>query len=407
MFDEAFADEFDFDVLDSTKIIPEELVPIRRVGRLVLDKTVDNFFAETEQVAFCTQNVPPGIDFTNDPLLQGRNFSYLDTQLKRLGSPNFTFLPVNAPRCPFATFQQDGHMAMSNPIGRSNYEPSSLGQPGEARESPDGRVPDVPGRRAGREAAAAPGELRRPLQPGPAVLREPDADRADCTSPTRSRSSSARWRRRPSGPAWWPACATSTRRWPRPSPTASGSPSCPDPLPAAMPTRDDLPESPALSILLNGPDSFAGRKVGILVSDDADASLLSGVQAALDAEGAIYELVAPKVGGVVLSDGTAVEADQKVEGGPSVLYDAVVILVSADGAAELAQKPEAKDFVTDAFAHAKFVGHTAAAAPLFDATGITALIDDGFVDLDETGGTERFVECCRDLRYWQRVGSVG
>src|SRR3954447_21318587 len=125
VFDDEFADRFAFDVLDSTKIIPEEEVPVRRVGRLVLDRVVDNFFAETEQVAFCTQNVVPGIDFTNDPLLQGRNFSYLDTQLKRLGSPNFTDLPINAPKCPFATFQQDGHMTLVNPKGRANYEPNS------------------------------------------------------------------------------------------------------------------------------------------------------------------------------------------------------------------------------------------------------------------------------------------
>ena len=92
VFDDAFADEFDFDVLDATKLIPEEILPVRRIGRLVLDRVVDNFFAETEQAAFCTNNIVPGIDFTNDPLLQGRNFSYLDTQLKRLGSPNFTHI---------------------------------------------------------------------------------------------------------------------------------------------------------------------------------------------------------------------------------------------------------------------------------------------------------------------------
>ena len=125
VFDDAFADSFDFDILDATKLIPEELVPVRRVGRLVLDRMVDNFFAETEQVAFCTQNIVPGIDFTNDPLLQGRNFSYLDTQIKRLGGPNFTHIPINAPKCPMAHFQQDGHMAMMNPVGRVNYEPNS------------------------------------------------------------------------------------------------------------------------------------------------------------------------------------------------------------------------------------------------------------------------------------------
>src|SRR3954464_13689111 len=127
LFDEAFAKKFDFDVLDATKIIPEEQVPVRPVGRMVLDRRVDNFFAETEQVAFCTQNVVPGIDFSDDPLLQGRNFSYLDTQLKRLGGPNFTHIPVNAPRCPVMHFQQDGHMAMRNPKGRANYEPNSWG----------------------------------------------------------------------------------------------------------------------------------------------------------------------------------------------------------------------------------------------------------------------------------------
>src|SRR5213075_893153 len=137
LFDEAFADKFAFDVLDATKIIPEEEVPVRRVGRLVLDRVVDNFFAETEQVAFCTQNIVPGVDFTNDPLLQGRNFSYLDTQLKRLGGPNFTHLPINAPKCPFHTLQQDGHMAFINPKGRANYEPNSWGTAvGGPRESP-------------------------------------------------------------------------------------------------------------------------------------------------------------------------------------------------------------------------------------------------------------------------------
>ena len=109
--------KFAFDVLDATKLIPEEEVPVRRVGRLVLDRCVDNFFAETEQVAFCTQNIVPGIDFTNDPLLQGRNFSYLDTQMKRLGGPNFTHIPINAPKCPFAQL----------PAGRSHGDAQSHG----------------------------------------------------------------------------------------------------------------------------------------------------------------------------------------------------------------------------------------------------------------------------------------
>src|SRR6201747_497534 len=150
LFDDAFADSFDFDVLDATKLIPEDLIPVQPIGRLVLDRVVDNFFAETEQVAFCTQNVVPGIDFTNDPLLQGRNFSYLDTQLKRLGGPNFTHIPVNAPKCPFANFQQDGHMAMINPVGRVNYEPNSWSpEEGGPREDPANGFQTFPAPEAG------------------------------------------------------------------------------------------------------------------------------------------------------------------------------------------------------------------------------------------------------------------
>ena len=181
LFDQEFADSFDFDVLDPTKLIPEEILPPIPVGRLVLDRMPDNFFAETEQVAFMTQNVPPGIDFSNDPLLQGRNFSYLDTQLKRLGSPNFTHMPINAPKCPFAHFQQDGHMAMRNPVGPREL-PAEL-----VRRRPAGnrRQRGFRSFRRGRGRAESPPprrKLRRPLQPGAAVLHQPDPARAEAIS---------------------------------------------------------------------------------------------------------------------------------------------------------------------------------------------------------------------------------
>jgi catalase len=149
LFDDEFADSFEFDVLDSTKIIPEEQIPVMKIGSFALDRVVDNFFAETEQVAFCTQNVVPGIGFTNDPLLHGRNFSYLDTQLKRLGSPNFTHIPINAPKIPVQNFQQDGHMAMRNPKGRVNYEPNSWGGP---RADPVSGYKHFPAEETGRKA---------------------------------------------------------------------------------------------------------------------------------------------------------------------------------------------------------------------------------------------------------------
>lgn len=131
VFDEAFAAKQPYDVLDATKLIPEEDVPVEIVGRMTLNRNVDNFFAETEQIAFLPSNIIPGIDFSNDPLLQGRLFSYLDTQKSRLGTTNFHQIPINAPKCPFHNFQRDGMMQTLVPTGRANYEPNSLAEAGE------------------------------------------------------------------------------------------------------------------------------------------------------------------------------------------------------------------------------------------------------------------------------------
>ncbi len=145
LFDEEFANKFDFDVLDATKLIPEEMLPLRIIGKMVLNRNVDNYFAETEQVAFCTRDVVPGIDFTNDPLLQGRNLSYIDTQLSRLGGPNYEQIPVNAPRCPVMNMQRDGHMTMRAQKGRVSYSPSSL-EADTPRQDPHERLRLVQGR---------------------------------------------------------------------------------------------------------------------------------------------------------------------------------------------------------------------------------------------------------------------
>jgi catalase len=138
VFDEAFASKQPYDVLDATKLIPEEVIPVEIIGRMTLNRNVDNFFAETEQVAFMPSNIIPGIDFSNDPLLQGRLFSYLDTQKSRLGTSNFHQIPINAPRCPFHNMQRDGMMQTLIPTGRANYEPNSLAdadETGGPRES--------------------------------------------------------------------------------------------------------------------------------------------------------------------------------------------------------------------------------------------------------------------------------
>ena len=181
IFTEEQADGFSFDVLDATKIVPEELIPIVPVGRLVLNRNPDNFFAETEQVAFCVAHVVPGIDFSNDPLLAGRIHSYVDTQISRLGGPNFHEIPVNRTQCPMRNLQRDGHMRQANPAGRVAYEPNSL-DPSGARESAEGGYTTAP------EGDAGP-KIRhrllhdlgvvggRSLHPGGGALRLLERDR--------------------------------------------------------------------------------------------------------------------------------------------------------------------------------------------------------------------------------------
>ncbi|PPI98438.1 catalase [Nocardia nova] len=401
LFDDDFADRFAFDILDPTKIIPEEEVPVRPVGKLVLNRVVDNFFAETEQVAFCTQNIIPGIDFTNDPLLQGRNFSYLDTQLKRLGGPNFTHLPVNAPKCPFATFQQDGHMAMVNPKGRANYEPNSwpdeIKGPREDPERGFTTVPETvsgPKRRLRAESFADHYSQARQFYVSQTSIEQRHIVEAFVFELSKCDRVEIRAR-----------VVAALRNVHEDLATAVadglGLAELPEPARCAREPITDLAPSPALSIVRNGPDSIAGRKIGVLVTDGVDAEALAEVREAVQAEKAILEIVAPKVGGVTTEDGETVEADQKIDGGPSVLYDAVVILASEAGAAELTTVPPARDFVSDAYAHGKFIAHRNAGA-LFAAAGLTGELDAGVMDLAAGASVADFLGRCRDVRYWAR-----
>jgi catalase len=180
----------------------------------------------------------------------------------------------------------------------------------------------------------------------------------------------------------------------------------PDPAQAARPTITDLPPSDALSILKNGPLSFKGRKLGILLTDGSDAVLFAALTKALDSAGALFEVIAPKVGGVTLSDGTALAAKHKIDGGPSVLFDAVAVLPSDEGAALLAIDKPAKDFVSDAFAHCKFIGIGAASGPLFDKAGLTEDLDEGCLPLGSAKDVKAFIAACGTGRYWPRELTV-
>ena len=401
VFDQKFADEFEFDVLDATKLIPEEQVPVKMIGRMVLDRVVDNFFAETEQVAFCTQNIVPGMDFTADPLLQGRNFSYLDTQVKRLGGPNFTHIPVNAPKCPMRHFQQDGHMAMTNPKGRVNYEPNSW-DGGESNP----RACPAHGFKSSSEPMSGD-KLRYRSETFADHYSQARQFYVSQTEVEQQHIQSAlifelsKVEHLPIRERMVSHLLNIDETLAHKAADGLGIKTMPKPAEAAMKTRHDLPVSDALSILKNPPKTFKGRKLGILMSDGADADIFASITESLKQEGANYEVIAPQVGGVTCSKGKHIAAQQVIDGGPSVLYDAVLILVSKQGAEYLATVPEAKDFVTDAFAHMKFIGHTDDASALIKAAGLNDKKDDGWMDLNSVSATE-FIQSLRDLRFWQR-----
>ncbi|WP_153504207.1 catalase [Cumulibacter manganitolerans] len=378
-FDDDFADQFEFDVLDPTKIIPEEQVPARPVGRLVLDQVVDNVFAEIEQVAFCTQNVVPGIDFTNDPLLQGRNFSYLDTQLKRLGSPNFTHIPVNAPRCPVMNFQRDGHMTTTRPSGRAFYEPNSLGTGENPRENADLGFTPYSGEEGGAvralRAESFADHYSQPLQFFASQTEVEQQHIVDAFVFELSKVQTPAIRER--------MVANLRNVGDVGDRVAEGlGIEPPAPAPAAVPTRTDLAPSPALSILQSARETIEGRKLGVLIGDGTDAALLKALTDGVAKAGGMVELIGSKVAGVTLGSGKTQPLDQLITGAPSVLYDAVAILLTADAAVQLAKNPAVKDFVNDAFHHYKVIGVSPDADAVLGSLGDTSA-DAGVIALSK------------------------
>ncbi|WP_375289092.1 catalase [Qipengyuania sp.] len=406
VFDEEFAENFEFDVLDATKIIPEEQVPVEIIGTLTLDANVDNFFAETEQVAFCTQNIVPGMDFSEDPLLQGRNFSYLDTQLKRLGGPNFTHIPINAPKCPVRHFQQDGHMAMTNPKGRVNYEPNSWGE-GTGQDRGPRACPmngfttyeaPVTGAKVRHRSETFADHYSQARQFYVSQTPVEQTHMANALTFELSKVERVDIRERMVG-----HLLRIDEGLAQEVADGLGMESLPDKVPAARETIMDLKPSPALSIIKNGPDSFKGRKLGIYIAEGADAAVVKALKDAAKDAGGMAEIIAPHVSGAKLSDGSMMKADQKIDGGPSVVYDAVAVVMSEASAKRYNTDKPSIDFVNDAFAHAKFVAYVPAVQPLFETAGVWNWMDDGFVDVsDGKNSAKSFIGKCGQLRFWDR-----
>ena len=395
LFDEDFAAKFEFDVLDATKLIREEVLPLRIIGRMVLDRNVDNYFAETEQVAFCVRNVVPGVDFTNDPLLQGRILSYVDTQLSRLGGPNYEQIPVNAPKCPVMHMQRDGHMQFSPQKGRVAYSPSSL-------ETDSPRVDPARGLHSFAEPLA--GDKLR-------IRSESFADHfsqalqffKSQTEPEQnhiiaafifelSKVDAVVVRERMVG-----QLANVDPEIAQRVANGLGLQGKIKPVPTTVQARQDLPPSPALSILGKALKTAEGRVIGCLVADGSDAGVVLAVKKAAKKAGAEVKIVAPKVGGAVAADGKLIEADFQLAGGSSVLFDAVFVALSVDAAEQLSLEASAVSWVHDAYAHLKVIGATAEAQALLDKAGV---VDDEGILIDPDA--VKFIDRVASGRLWER-----
>ncbi|MEP6664307.1 MAG: catalase, partial [Verrucomicrobiota bacterium] len=397
VFDQKTADRLDFDILDPTKIIPEEIIPLRMVGKLVLTRNPDNFFAETEQVAFCPANIVPGIDFSNDPLLQGRLFSYLDTQLTRLGGPNFHQIPVNAPRCPFHNMQRDGISQMQVPKGRVNYEPSSLDD-GSPRENPKlgftshpEEMTETKQRKRTETFADHYSQARLFFR----SLTEPEQRHlVSALGFELGKLEHQKVRSRVLG-----HLANIDAGLLKRVEEALGMKGAADKIPPAVTPRD-LKPSPALSLLKKAPSTLKGRKVGVLITEGFDAALLSAVRASVKKEKAGLMVIAPKLGGVKDSAGKMTAADSALSAAPSIFFDALVILASESGAKKISMEAGAVDWVRDAFGHLKVIGHTPGAKPLLETAGVE--MDDGVIALKESKSIAEFIKKAKNGRIWER-----
>ena len=405
LFDEREAANFDFDVLDATKLIPEEIVPLKIVGRMVLDRNPDNFFAETEQIAFCPANIVPGIDFSNDPLLQGRLFSYLDTQLIRLGGPNFNEIPVNQPKCPWANLQRDGHMRRRLSQGRVAYEPNTLA-PEAPRADPARGFAGLARPEGGDTMRVRPESFAdHYTQARLFFLSQTEPERNHIVSalvfelskvetPAISERVVGQLIHVDEGMA--KRVAAGLRLGGKIQPAAT-----------KVPARSRIEPSPALSIIGKAPETLKGRAIGCLVSDGADRALVDALRTAVEKEGAKLKIVAPHVGGAKTVDGKMLEVDLRIDGGPSIFFDAVALIVSDAGAKDLARDAAAVDFIADAFNHLKVLGYATAAEPLLRRAGITGeLADEGVIPLANVGAVAGFIAAAKKMRVWDREPKV-
>lgn len=400
-FDAKVADGLEFDVLDPTKLIPEEIVPLQPLGTMVLNRNPVNFFAETEQVAFHPGHLVPGIDFTNDPLLQGRLHSYLDTQLSRLGGPNFHEIPINQPRCPMRNFQRDGHMRMNAVPGRVNYEPNSL-DPSSPRENPAHGFTSFPEPQEGEKLRIRAESFADHYSQARLFWRS-------MTPPEQNHIVSAfafelakvetlAIRKRMLGHLAIIDSTLNSR-----VESALGMTGQSEKITPAVAPKD-LEPSPSLSMIGKAEPTVEGRRVAVFVGDGSDRELVDKLSAALLREGARTQLVAPKIAGVLDSGGNPFEIDHTITGGPSVFFDAVVVVLTEEAVAKLLHDAAAVNWLRDTYSHLKVVGYTPTVIPLLEKAQIE--LDAGLIALADTKSVPTFVKAAKQGRIWDRESAL-
>jgi catalase len=383
IFTEAQAESFSFDVLDATKLIPEELVPVKPVGRMVLNRNPDNFFAETEQVAFCTAHVVPGIDFSNDPLLAGRIHSYIDTQITRLGGANFHEIPINAPLAAVHNNQRDGLHRQAIPRGRVAYEPNSLG----------GGCPFQAG-------AAGFVSFPQPLDAGQGdkLRGKPEKFADHYTQATLFYDSQTAVEQAHIAGAFRFELSKLTVPAIRERMVSSlvnvsaelaatvaaglGIPVPPAmPKVLAHPAKPEVAKSAALSLMaLPGDGGIRSRSVAILVADGVDGDSIAAAHAALRSAGATVHLIAPRLGAVKPAKGESFDATGTLENSAPVLFDGVVLPDGADGVKVLGSHAEVMDFISNQYRHGKTIFAIGASKVLLERAGVAAALADGEAD---------------------------
>ncbi len=404
--EEADEHKFDFDLLDPTKIIPEELVPVQKLGKMTLNRNPDNFFAETEQAAFHIGHIVPGIDFTNDPLLQGRLFSYTDTQLLRLGGPNFHEIPINRPLCPFHNNQRDAFHRQTIHKGRANYEPNSIDN-GWPKETPPaaqgGGFESYPERVEGhkiRNRSESFGDhfsqatLFWNSMSGPekehiigaytfelgkverVFIRERQVNEILANI-------DLELARRVAENLGLPAPAAPT-------------------VAAKVPTPQS---SPALSLMNHAPGNIKSRKIAILVANGVDGAAIDTFKAKLAEQGALAKIIGPSPAPVKTADGKMLPVDAAMDGMPSVMFDAVFVPGGADAAAAMAKSGEAKHYLLEAYKHLKPIVVLGAARPLLASLNLTA--DSGLLEGDDVDAVfGNFAQALGQHRVWAREAAA-